>query len=239
MHSRPCSLHPSPTPPSHDPAQTISRRLRDLVDLELQRSFVERWRLAGVAVPPASATAYASPRLPQRFALCHELAPRDSLAGLAVRYRSDVVALRRFNSLLSDHSLSSRWVAGGRDHISRAFDFAGCTPSHILTLPSMQDPPVCASTCPRRGGVSARSARDGGQTRSICARPSHPAPLCAAPWRGQAAAEPSVRRRRWERQLQQQQGCHLTRRRHLDVGTQHIPTGQLPAAAAAACLRCG
>jgi LysM repeat protein len=85
----------------------VSTRLRSLADVALEEGFMARWRVSGIVVPPPVAPGYAA-AWPGAFAQLHRLQSKESLAAVAVRYQSDVVALKRWNNLLSDSALASR-----------------------------------------------------------------------------------------------------------------------------------
>ena len=85
-------------------------RLKHIVDTILKSRFLTKWGLNDKATnsPPPSPTAY-NCRL-HNFARCHRLRQgcTESLTAIALMYNTDPSTLRRFNALISDHSLMSR-----------------------------------------------------------------------------------------------------------------------------------
>ena len=148
--------------------QTASRKLRDLADVVLAERFVPRWGVAGVAAPPAAAPAFAaaSPVFVQR----HQLAGRESLAALAVRYGTRVNELKRINNLLTESGVASRRAARRRTAAPVAAALNCCIPvvlPHHCPLPLPLPPrprPLQKPHLHTRGGGSC-----GGQASCVSA----------------------------------------------------------------------
>lgn len=140
----------------------VSKRVRDLADVVLHERFVSRWSIKEVVAPPAAAPAFAAAR-PAAFVLCHKLRGKESLASLAVKYGTDVVALKRLNNMLSDGALFSRWTARRVVCLAGSLWGSWCPVAHQGSPHCrLQGAPVCAGgRCGCRGGGQARGIRGG------------------------------------------------------------------------------
>jgi hypothetical protein len=87
------------------PLRAVSTDFLSLVDQALRQHFLERWSVASVT--GASGVALARCRL-HNFAAVHRLAPRDSLAAVALLHGTHTHTLRRCNNVLSEQTLASR-----------------------------------------------------------------------------------------------------------------------------------
>lgn len=151
------------------PCRSVSKRLRDLVDVVLEERFLAKWGLAGVAAPPPAAPAYAAAR-PAAFVLCVALRGRESLAALAVRHGTDVTALKRLNNLLSDNALQSRWAYQCRELCVGSWRPVALRRCECPVLPNALP---SGAPFPQDTSVRAHSRRRGvcgGQARRLCAR---------------------------------------------------------------------